>query len=347
MINFTAATDNIIPFLWHELTKLNLFKFLDMSNNLNDNPGTFEEERERPFKGLCISGFAMLFFTFVLVPAIACAVLYTWHETNPALAFPIAGVLFIIFILGCIGYFTQEPNEARVMIFFGKYVGTVRKTGYYWVNPFITRKKLSLRIRNMDIDPIKVNDKVGNPVLIGMVLVWKIKDTYRAVFDIDSQSLGLNGSGINNAALEKFVRIQSDAALREVTGRYAYDQTGGDDNELTLRDGGDEINELLEKTINERLAIAGMEVVEARLNYLAYAPEIAAVMLRRQQASAIISAREKIVEGAVSMVKMAIDRIEHDQVAKFDDTRKAQLVGNLLVVLCSDEPAQPVLNADA
>ena len=233
------------------------------------------------------------------------------------------------------------------MIFFGKYVGTVRKTGYYWVNPFITRKKLSLRIRNMDIDPIKVNDKVGNPVLIGMVLVWKIKDTYRAVFDIDSQSLGLNGSGINNAALEKFVRIQSDAALREVTGRYAYDQTGGDDNELTLRDGGDEINELLEKTINERLAIAGMEVVEARLNYLAYAPEIAAVMLRRQQASAIISAREKIVEGAVSMVKMAIDRIEKDQIAKFDDTRKAQLVGNLLVVLCSDEPAQPVLNADA
>ncbi|MBD5225884.1 MAG: SPFH domain-containing protein [Bacteroidales bacterium] len=319
-----------------------------MNKNRSDNPGTNKEEQERTFKGLCISGFAMLFFTFILIPIAIGAVLMEFLEQSPEVAVPIAGVLFIVFVIGCIGYFTQEPNEARVMIFFGKYVGTVRKTGYFWVNPFITRKKLSLRIRNMDIDPIKVNDKIGNPVLIGMVLVWKIKDTYRAVFDIDSQSLGTTGIGsISNAALEKFVRIQSDAALREVTGRYAYDQTGTDENELTLRDGGDEINELLERTINERLAIAGMEVVEARLNYLAYAPEIAAVMLRRQQASAIISAREKIVEGAVSMVKMAVNRIEQDGVVKFDDTRKAQLVGNLLVVLCSDEPAQPVLNADA
>lgn len=319
-----------------------------MTTRPTDNPGTLNEEREHPFHGLCISGFAMLFFTFILVPAAIAAVLFNWLENAPEVAVPIAGMLFILFILGCIGYFTQEPNEARVMIFFGKYVGTVRKTGYFWVNPFITRKKLSLRIRNMDIDPIKVNDKVGNPVLIGMVLVWKIKDTYRAVFDIDSQSLGLNTAGsISNAALDKFVRIQSDAALREVTGRYAYDQTGTDADELTLRDGGDEINELLEKTINERLAIAGMEVVEARLNYLAYAPEIAAVMLRRQQASAIISAREKIVEGAVSMVKMAINRIEDDGIVKFDDSRKAALVGNLLVVLCSDEPAQPVLNTDS
>lgn len=290
----------------------------------------------------------MLFFTFILLPAIIITSVSLWIEPIPALAVTIGGFCFVLFILGCIGYFTQEPNEARVMIFFGKYKGTCRQTGYYWVNPFVSRKKLSLRIRNMDIEPIKVNDKVGNPVLIGMVLVWKIKDTYRAVFDIDSQSLtnGIN-TGVSNAALEKFVRIQSDAALREVTGHFAYDQTGGDNHELTLRDGGDEINELLERKINERLAIAGMEVVEARLNYLAYAPEIAAVMLRRQQASAIISAREKIVEGAVSMVKMAIDRIEDDGVVKFDDARKASLVGNLLVVLCSDEPAQPVLNADS
>ncbi|MDE6529090.1 MAG: SPFH domain-containing protein [Muribaculaceae bacterium] len=306
------------------------------------------EQREYPFRGLCISGFAMLFFTFILLPVIIVSAVTFWMETMPALATSVGVVCFILFVLGCIGYFTQEPNEARVMIFFGKYKGTCRQTGYYWVNPFVSRKKLSLRIRNMDIEPIKVNDKVGNPVLIGMVLVWKIKDTYRAVFDIDSQSLtnGLN-SGVSNAALEKFVRIQSDAALREVTGHFAYDQTGGDSHELTLRDGGDEINELLERKINERLAIAGMEVVEARLNYLAYAPEIAAVMLRRQQASAIISAREKIVEGAVSMVKMAIDRIESEDVVKFDESRKAALVGNLLVVLCSDEPAQPVLNADA
>lgn len=277
------------------------------------------------------------------------SVLSAWGDTAPGVAYPVAAVAFIVFILGCIGYFTQEPNEARVMIFFGKYKGTCRQTGYYWVNPFVSRKKLSLRIRNMDIEPIKVNDKVGNPVLIGMVLVWKIKDTYRAVFDIDSQSLvsGVGGSSVSNSALEKFVRIQSDAALREVTGHFAYDQVDGNPEELTLRDGGDEINELLERKINERLAIAGMEVVEARLNYLAYAPEIAAVMLRRQQASAIISAREKIVEGAVSMVKMALDRIESDDVAKFDDARKAALVGNLLVVLCSDEPAQPVLNTDS
>ena len=319
-----------------------------MINEKGDNPGFASEQREYPFRGLCISGFAMLFFTFILLPLIAVISVVNWMETLPGLAISISVVCFILFILGCIGYFTQEPNEARVMIFFGKYKGTCRNTGYYWVNPFVSRKKLSLRIRNMDIEPIKVNDKVGNPVLIGMVLVWKIKDTYRAVFDIDSQSL-VNGisTGVSNAALEKFVRIQSDAALREVTGHFAYDQTGSDNHELTLRDGGDEINELLERKINERLAIAGMEVVEARLNYLAYAPEIAAVMLRRQQASAIISAREKIVEGAVSMVKMAIDRIEHDGVVKFDDTRKASLVGNLLVVLCSDEPAQPVLNADS
>lgn len=321
-----------------------------MNININnaDSPGTSNEQREYPFRGLCISGFAMLFFTFILLPAIIITSVSLWIESIPALAVTIGGFCFILFILGCIGYFTQEPNEARVMIFFGKYKGTCRQTGYYWVNPFVSRKKLSLRIRNMDIEPIKVNDKVGNPVLIGMVLVWKIKDTYRAVFDIDSQSLtnGIN-TGVSNAALEKFVRIQSDAALREVTGHFAYDQTGGDNHELTLRDGGDEINELLERKINERLAIAGMEVVEARLNYLAYAPEIAAVMLRRQQASAIISAREKIVEGVVSMVKMAIDRIEDDGVVKFDDARKASLVGNLLVVLCSDEPAQPVLNADS
>lgn len=229
------------------------------------------------------------------------------------------------------------------MIFFGKYKGTCRKTGFFWVNPFMSRKKLSLRIRNMDIEPIKVNDKIGNPVLIGMVLVWKIKDTYKAVFDIDTQST-VTGS-FNVSSLEKFVRIQSDAALREVTGEFAYDETSANSSELTLRSGGEEINELLEHKLNERLALAGMEVVEARLNYLAYAPEIAAVMLRRQQASAIITAREKIVEGAVSMVKMALERLESDSVVNLDEEKKAAMVSNLLVVLCADEPAQPVLNS--
>lgn len=302
------------------------------------------ENKEYPFGGLRINGFAMIFFTFVLVPAIMLCIGLFIGESSIVLTVILEIIFFIVFILGCVGYFQQEPNMARVMVFFGKYRGTCRNVGFFWVNPFLSRVKLSLRIRNMDIEPIKVNDKVGNPVLIGMVLVWKIKDTYRVVFDLDSQSLGAQG-GINNMALDKFVRIQSDAALREVTGHFAYDQTDSDPNELTLRDGGEQINELLEHKINERLAMAGMEVVEARLNYLAYAPEIAAVMLRRQQAAAIISAREKIVEGAVSMVRMALDRLDQDKVVALDNEKRAAIVGNLLMVLCADEPVTPMLNA--
>lgn len=301
------------------------------------------DNKEYEYRGMLVNGFLMIGFTFVLIPAIVLLFLLGgFCSDGVKVAVTIIGI--VLFLTGCVGYFTQEPNESRVMIFFGTYKGTCRKVGFFWANPFMTRRKLSLRIRNMDIEPIKVNDKVGNPVLIGMVLVWRIKDTYRAVFDLDSASLGATGVSVSNAALQNFVRIQSDAALREVTGHYAYDQTGADAEELTLRDGGDEINDLLEQKINDRLAMAGMEVVEARINYLAYAPEIAAVMLRRQQAAAIISAREKIVEGAVTMVEMALKRIEKDDVVKLDDERKAAMVSNLLVVLCADEPAQPVLN---
>ena len=304
-----------------------------------------DEKKEYEYGGLLINGFAMIFFTFILLPCLIAGCIIAGGDENLWLSAGCSSVLGLLFIIGCVGYFTQEPNEARVMIFFGKYKGTCRNVGYFWTNPFVSRRKLSLRLRNMDIEPIKVNDKVGNPVLIGMVLVWRIKETYRAVFDIDSASLGATGTAVSNAALERFVRIQSDAALREVTGHYAYDQSGTDENELTLRDGGSEINELLERKINDRLAMAGMEVVEARLNYLAYAPEIAAVMLRRQQASAIISAREKIVEGAVTMVDMALKRLESDNVVKLDNDRKAAMVSNLLVVLCADEPAQAIVNA--
>lgn len=299
----------------------------------------FENNEEYEYSGLVANGFGMILFTFVLVPLLI--LLSSTMIEDSVFKAVLIGILGIVFILGCVGYFVQEPNQARVMIFFGKYKGTCRRTGYYWVNPFMTRKKLSLRIRNMDIEPIKVNDKIGNPVLIGMVLVWRIKDTYRAVFDIDSQSSTL---GVNTGALEKFVRIQSDAALREVTGQFAYDESSHGSDELTLRSGGTEINEILEEKLNERLAMAGMEVVEARINYLAYAPEIAAVMLRRQQASAIISAREKIVEGAVTMVEMALNQLEEKGVVKLDDERKAAMVSNLLVVLCSEESSQPVLN---
>lgn len=317
-----------------------------MTELKKSNEAYTDKGREYEYSGLCINGFAMIFFTFVLIPALIAVSIAYGGEENLWLSLGVTIPLFIIFILGCCGYFVQEPNEARVMIFFGNYRGTCRKVGFYWTNPFMTRRKLSLRIRNMDIDPIKVNDRVGNPVMIGMVLVWKIKDTYKVVFDLDSNSLGATG-GINNAALDRFVRIQSDAALREVTGHFAYDNTGTTNDELTLREGGEEINELLERKINERLAMAGMEAVEARINYLAYAPEIAAVMLRRQQASAIISAREKIVEGAVSMVEMALDKLEKRDVVHLSDESKASIVGNLLVVLCTDEPVTPTLNTSA
>lgn len=313
--------------------------------------------KEIPYSGNVRNGFAMLALVLLLIPAVIVASFILL----PFDLYWIAGIIAVVgflsmLILSC-GFFVLQPNQARVMIFFGEYRGTFRETGFFWVNPFMTKKKVSLRIRNMDIAPIKVNDKVGNPVMIGMVLVWKVSDTYRAVFDVDAGdepaiSVSSDGKNLQAAstgdkiakALNAFVSIQSDAALREVTGRYAYDEEDGKHQEITLRSDGHEINEQLEAKLNERLAIAGIEVVEARLNYLAYAPEIAAVMLRRQQASAIISAREKIVEGAVSMVKMALDQLSDEQIVTLDEERKASMVSNLLVVLCADEPAQPVLN---
>ena len=265
-----------------------------------------------------------------------------------------SAVLLILSIICICGFILVEPGQARVLLFFGKYRGTFTQPGYYWLNPFISQKKLSLRVRNLDAEPIKVNDKTGNPIMIGMVLVWKLKDTYKAIFEIDTQtmaegSVGQAGVGASVAQvmnmLGRFVQIQADAALRQVAGQYAYDDDEDDNSsKKTLRDGSDEINKELEARIDERLAMAGIEVVEARINYLAYAPEIAAVMLRRQQASAIISAREKIVEGAVSMVKMALQKLSDEEVVELDDDKKAAMVSNLLVVLCGDDTAQPVVN---
>jgi regulator of protease activity HflC (stomatin/prohibitin superfamily) len=313
--------------------------------------------KEIPYSGKVRNGFAMLALVLLLIPAIIATSFILLPFSLYWIAGIIAGVGFLTMLILLCGFFVLQPNQARVMIFFGEYRGTFRETGYFWVNPFMTKKKVSLRIRNMDIAPIKVNDKIGNPVMIGMVLVWKVNDTYRAVFDVDAGdesaiSVSNDGKNVQAAstgdkiakALNAFVSIQSDAALREVTGRYAYDEEDGKHQEITLRSDASEINEQLEAKLNERMAIAGIEVVEARLNYLAYAPEIAAVMLRRQQASAIISAREKIVEGAVSMVKMALDQLSEEQIVTLDEERKASMVSNLLVVLCADEPAQPVLN---
>lgn len=305
------------------------------------------------FKGFKLNGFLALFFHLVVFSAVIAAGFMLSVPTT-ILSVLLVVVWFILFA----GYIQLEPNEARAMVFFGKYRGTFKETGFFWVNPFLDKKKLSLRARNLDVEPIKVNDKIGNPILIGLVLVWKLKDTYKAMFEIDAQTMAASapsagstnqisiGNSVANRmnAFENFVKIQSDAALRQVAGQYAYDDNEADREELTLRSGGEEINEQLEQKLNERLAMAGMEVVEARINYLAYAPEIAAVMLRRQQASAIITAREKIVEGAVSMVKMALHKLSEEEIVELDEDKKAAMVSNLLVVLCADEAAQPVVN---
>jgi len=314
------------------------------------------EMKEFKFKGTVLNGFLMLFLTLALCVATIVGVVFgiiRLDETDGGSGGWLLGgsVLLLLIDIVCMCSFLQlEPNEARVVTWFGKYSGTFSETGFYWINPFYGTKKVSLRARNLDAEPIKVNDKTGNPVMIGLVLVWKLKDTYKALFEVDTQTMaaapntvGADAKGLMNA-LEKFVRVQSDAALRQVAGQYAYDDEDGKSGEPTLRSSADEINEQLEQKLDERLALAGIEVVEARINYLAYAPEIAAVMLRRQQADAIIQAREKIVEGAVSMVKMALDRLSEDNVVELDDDKKAAMVSNLLVVLCGDDNAQPVVN---
>ena len=300
------------------------------------------ENKEFTFKGFVINGFLSL----LLLVAMYGWIVYAAINGIALWSIPVVAIVSLVW-LG--GYMMLEPNEARAMLFFGKYCGTFYKNGFYWVNPFLTAKKVSLRARNLNAEPIKVNDKAGNPILIGLVLVWKIKNegAYKAVFEIDAPAEvgAVTTSTTRMNILENFVAVQSDSALRQVAGMYAYDENSNNgDNEITLRSGGDEINDRLTDELNERLAMAGIEVMEARLNYLAYAPEIAAAMLRRQQADAIISAREKIVEGAVSMVKIALERLSTEEVVELDEERKAAMVSNLLVVLCADEAAQPVVN---
>lgn len=303
---------------------------------------------EQDFRGGYLNGFLMIAIDLVLWLAVIFS--FGYAAAAERLGFVILGfVLLLSAIIFSCGFAKLEPNEAKVLTFFGKYVGTFRKTGFYWINPFMSVKNVSLRARNLNAEPIKVNDKTGNPVLIGLVVVWRLKDTYKALFDIDTDVTATAGTGNQAAArmnkFEKFVAIQSDSALREVAGMYAYDNDGKSCDEITLRGGSEEVNEVLTKKLNERLAMAGLEVTEARINYLAYAPEIAAVMLRRQQAAAIIAAREQIVDGAVSMVKMALDKLSDEKVVTLNEEKKATMVSNLLVVLCADEPAQPVINS--
>ena len=279
------------------------------------------------------------------------------------LAMLVGFILLVIKLASLDGMINPENGEPTslvllpilggiVLTFFGRYSGTVRQNGFFWINPFYAKRKMSLRARNMDVPPIKVNDRNGNPIMIGLVLVWKIADTYKAVFDIDVETLESNAQHGQNAqeaqpqlkGYDSFVHVQSDAALRKVAGHYAYDNIDHNSTELTLRSGAEEINTQLEEELRSRLSIAGIEVIEARINYLAYAAEIASVMLRRQQADAIISAREKIVEGAVSMVELALNKLSERDVVQLDEEKKATMVSNLLVVLCADESASPVIN---
>ena len=304
------------------------------------------------YTGWKINGFVALILILVAIVGGVFMIVKGAEAETAAVGLPLVlGGVFVLLLalISCKGFMLLEPNEARVLTFFGEYRGSFYNTGFWWVNFLMSAKNISLRARNLNAEPIKVNDKTGNPIMIGLVLVWRLKrdEIYRSVFDIDAtaDNSGIVTQGSRMKMLENFVSVQSDAALRQVAGCYAYDDNTSGGDTVTLRSSSDEINNLLEERLAERLAIAGIEVVEARINYLAYAPEIAAVMLRRQQADAIISAREKIVEGAVSMVKMALDKLSADEVVELDDERKAAMVTNMLVVLCADESAQPVVNA--
>ncbi|ALO15208.1 SPFH domain / Band 7 family protein [Salinivirga cyanobacteriivorans] len=278
-------------------------------------------EQEKTFKA--INGYGMLTLILLLfVGSIAGVIVVKFIP------------LFIITLLSLIlsiGFVIVNPNESAVLVLFGAYKGTIKNYGFFWVNPFFVKKKISLRARNFDSDPIKVNDKVGNPIKIGLVLVWKVEETFRAAFQVDD--------------FQHFVLVQSEAALRKIAGVYPYDNFEDEDADLTLRSGGEQINHELEKEIAERLELAGIHVIEARINYIAYAEEIASAMLRRQQAAAVIAAREKIVEGAVGMVDMALKAFEGKEVITLDEESKAAMVSNLMVVLCSDEAATPIVNA--
>ena len=239
-------------------------------------------------------------------------------------------VLTIVFIIGVTGFKVVNPNSSCVMVLFGAYEGTIKENGFFWVNPFYITRRVSLRARNFNSEPIKVNDKIGNPIKIGLVLVWKVEETYKSVFEVDD--------------FQHFVLVQSDAALRKLAGLYPYDNFEDHDAIISLRGGGEEVNHELEREIRERLEIAGINVIEARINYISYAEEIANAMLRRQQAAAVVSARFKIVEGAVSMVQMALDQLSVKKIVEFDDEKKAAMVSNLMVVLCGDKDATPVVN---
>lgn len=277
---------------------------------------------KQEFEKKPISGYLGLLVAFLLIAGAIAGFIFNIIWLGVLLA--------ILFVFTIMGYKVVNPNSSLVMVLFGAYKGTVKENGFFWVNPFYVTRHISLRARNFDSEPIKVNDKVGNPIKIGFVLVWRVLDTYKAVFDVDDY--------------QHFVLVQSDAALRKLAGLYPYDNFEDHESVIALRSGGEEINEELEKEIRDRLKIAGIEVIEARINYIAYAEEIANAMLRRQQAAAVVSARFKIVEGAVSMVEMALEQLSDKKIVDLDEEKKAAMVSNLMVVLCGDKDATPIVN---
>ncbi len=268
------------------------------------------------------SGYLFLLLLLIITLASIYAFIYG-HYVFGALG-------FLVWILLLPGFFYINPNSSRVMTLFGKYVGTVKENGFFWANPFYGKKAISLRARNFESEKVKVNDKRGNPILISVITVWRVQETYKAAFEVDDYA--------------SFVKLQSDSAVRNLAGLYSYDNFDDDQTEMTLRSGLQEINHSLENALTERLHIAGIEVMEARIGYLAYAEEIAAAMLKRQQAEAIVAARFKIVEGAVSMVEMALHDLNRKNIINLDDERKAAMVSNLMIVLCSDKDVAPVMN---
>ncbi|WP_375585499.1 SPFH domain-containing protein [Cyclobacterium xiamenense] len=268
------------------------------------------------------SGYRML---LVVLLTLALAI-FAFTGKALLLAFPLS----LAFFLFLPGFFIVEPNKAMVLLLFGSYKGTVKADGFFWVNPFMTKKKISLRVRNFENKPLKVNDKIGNPVMVGTIVVWQVEDTFKASFDVDDY--------------ENFVHLQADAAVRKMAGTYPYDNFEDEHAEVTLRSGVEDVNQSLENEISDRLQHAGIKVIEARISHLAYSSEIASAMLQRQQATAIVAARRMIVDGAVGMVEMALEDLKIKGIIDFEDEKKAAMVSNLMVVLCSDKNASPVVN---
>lgn len=293
---------------------------------------------ERVFKPM--SGWGMLVLNLLLYPGLMAGFIGTvvnldQHDLDPLVGVPLLlGILLALVgnIILSIGFMILAPNQAGVLVLFGRYIGTVKTNGFWWVNPFASKRKVSLRAHNLNSDKLKVNDRAGNPIEIAAVVVWRVRDTFAACFDVENYV--------------DYVNIQSESALRHLASAYPYDSwEEGTDNVVSLRGNIDEVSEALERELGERLGKAGVEVMEARLSHLAYAPEIAGAMLQRQQAAAIIAARQKIVEGAVGMVQMALDKLSRDQIVELDPERRAAMVSNLLVVLCGEREAHPVINA--